>query len=209
MDRLKVINHPLVHDYMSQLRDEKTSSEQFRRLISRLTIIAAYEATQDLPVVDVVVKTPICDANCKQLSDKKIVLLPIMRAGLAMLDSMFELLPDANVAHMAMARNETTFEAEVSYTRLSNDIEHAKVIILDPMLATGGSALKAVKALREIGVKDITFMCIVAAPQGVKLLLENDEDLNIFACALDDDLNDKAYIVPGLGDAGDRVYGNC
>ena len=209
MNRLTVIGHPLVYDYMSKLRDEKTTSQEFRALVSRLTTIAAFEATRNLEIEDVLVQTPIREAKCKKLTDKKIVLLPIMRAGLSMLDSMFELLPDASVAHMAMARNETTFEAELSYSRLSDDIQNAHVIILDPMLATGGSALKAVKALRNIGVVDLSFMCIVAAPEGVECLLSNDPKMQIFTCALDEGLNENAYIVPGLGDAGDRVYGNC
>ena len=209
MERFHVINHPLVFDYMSKLRDKATGSHEFRDLISRLTMIAAYEATQDLDVEDVIIETPICQAKCKQLSKKKIVLLPIMRAGLSMLEPMQRLLADASVAHMAMARNEKTFEAIVSYRRLSSDIENSHVIILDPMLATGGSALKAIKELRAAGVKDITFMCIVAAPEGLKTLLDNDEGVRIFTCALDDGLNENAYIVPGLGDAGDRVYGIC
>ena len=206
--RVTLVDHPMVQHKLSILRDKATSCKQFRELVRELALFEGYEATRDLPLADVDVETPICTARCKQVSGKKLAVVPILRAGLGMVDGVLDLIPAARVGHLGMQRNEETHEPESYYDKLPRDIASRRVYVLDPMLATGGSAEAAVKYLREAGVAGtIRFLCLVSAPEGIERLLAADDDLIIYTCAIDDGLNENAYIVPGLGDAGDRIFG--
>ena len=207
-DRVTVVDHPMVQHKLSKLRNKDTSSKDFRALVRELALFEGYEATRDLALEDVEVETPICKAACKQVAGKKMVIVPILRAGLGMVDGALEVIPRARVGHLGMQRNEETHEPESYYDKLPRDIASRRVYVLDPMLATGGSAEAAVKYLREAGVSGtIRFLCLVSAPEGIERLLAADDDLIIYTCAIDDGLNENAYIVPGLGDAGDRIFG--
>lgn len=205
--RVTLVDHPLVQHKLSILRDENTGTKQFRDLVSELAMFEGYEATRDLPLEDVQVKTPICEATCRQLSGRKLAIVPILRAGLGMVDGLLQLVPAARVGHIGMYRDEVTHEPHEYYCKLPQDVDERICLVVDPMLATGGSATAALGYLREQGVRDIRLLCIVAAPEGLKAVEEADPDVKIFACAIDEGLNDAAYIVPGLGDAGDRIFG--
>lgn len=207
-DRVTLVDHPMVQHKLSILRDKDTPSKQFRELVHELALFEGYEATRDLPLIEVEVKTPICTAHCKQISGKKLAIVPILRAGLGMVDGVLELVPAARVGHLGMYRNEETHQPVAYYAKLPEDISDRVVIVVDPMLATGGSAVAALQYLREQGVTGvIKLMFIVAAPQGIQAVLDADSDVHIYTCAIDDELNEAAYIVPGLGDAGDRIFG--
>lgn len=205
--RVCVVDHPLVQHKLSILRDEATGTKMFRDLIRELAMFEAYEATRDLPLVDVEVKTPVASAVCKQISGRKLAIVPILRAGLGMVDGVLELIPAARVGHVGMYRDEVTHEPHEYYAKLPVDIAERICLVVDPMLATGGSAQAAIQYLRSQGAKDIRFLSIVAAPEGLAAVLAADPDVRVYACAVDDRLNDDAYIVPGLGDAGDRIFG--
>lgn len=206
--RVTVLDHPMVQHKLSILRDARTSSMQFRALVRELAMFEAYEATRDLPLEDAVVQTPVATAFCKTISGKKLAVVPILRAGLGMVDGVLELVPAARVGHLGMYRNEETHKPVPYYAKLPEDIAERSVLVVDPMLATGGSAIAAVRYLREQGVAGtIKAMVLVAAPEGIEALLTADDDLRIYTCSVDDGLNEAAYIVPGLGDAGDRIFG--
>ena len=202
-----VVDHPLVQHKLSILRDEKTGTKQFRDLVSELAVFEGYEATRDLPLEDVQVATPIREATCKQLAGRKLAIVPILRAGLGMVDGLLELIPAARVGHIGMYRDEVTHEPHEYYCKLPQDVDERICLLVDPMLATGGSASAAVQFMKEVGCKHIKLMVLVAAPEGIKFLQEKHPDVDIYAGALDDHLNEKGYIVPGLGDAGDRIFG--
>ncbi len=207
-ERVKIVDHPMVQHKLSILRRTTTSSKQFRELISELAMFEAYEATRDLPLADVEIETPICKTIAKEIAGKKLAIVPILRAGLGMVDGVESLIPVARVGHLGMYRNEETREPVPYYDKLPADIANREVLLLDPMLATGGSAMAAVGYLRKAGVTgNIKFLNIVAAPQGIEALLAYDDNVDIYTCAIDEGLNDDAYIVPGLGDAGDRIFG--
>ena len=207
-ERVTIVDHPMVQHKLSILRDKETSSKQFRELVKELALFEGYEATRDLPLSDVQVETPICTATCRAISGKKLAIVPILRAGLGMVDGVLDLVPAARVGHLGMYRNEETHKPVAYYAKLPEDIAERNVIVVDPMLATGGSAAAAVEYLRSIGVTGtIKVMVIVAAPVGIECLLAADDDVHVFTCAVDDELNEAAYIVPGLGDAGDRIFG--
>ena len=206
--RVTVVDHPMVQHKLSIARDARTSSKQFRELVRELAMFEAYEATRDLPLEDAVVQTPVATALCKTISGKKLAVVPILRAGLGMVDGVLELVPAARVGHLGMYRDEETRKPVPYYAKLPVDIAERTVLLVDPMLATGGSAAEAVQYLREQGVAGaIKVMVLVAAPQGIEALLASDPDLHLYTCSIDTGLDENAYIVPGLGDAGDRIFG--
>ena len=207
-DRVVVLDHPIVQHKLAILRDKHTPSNEFRDVVRELSLFETYEATRDLPLTNVFIQTPIAPFDPKPNTGRKLTIVPILRAGLGMVDGALEVIPRARVGHLGMQRNEETHEPESYYDKLPRDIATRRVYVLDPMLATGGSAEAAVKYLREAGVAGtIRFLCLVSAPEGIERLLAADDDLIIYTCAIDDGLNENAYIVPGLGDAGDRIFG--
>ncbi|MFV0482016.1 MAG: uracil phosphoribosyltransferase [Campylobacteraceae bacterium] len=205
MENIHVVNHPLIEHKLAILRDVRTESFQFRSLVDEISYLLLFEATRDLPLRDVEVKTPVGIAKSKKLS-RGIMICPILRAALGMLDSVFKLIPDASVGFLGFQRNETTLEAEFFYAKLPSDHAKRVAIIIDPMFATGGTAIDAVKFLKEKGVGDIRFLSIVSAPEGLKRFSKAYPDVRVYTACIDEKLNDKGYIVPGLGDAGDRVF---
>ena len=206
-DRVQLVDHPMVQHKLSILRDKATPSKQFRELVRELALFEGYEATRDLPLSEVDVETPLATAACRRV-DKQIAVVPILRAGLGMVDGVLDLVPAARVGHLGMYRNEETHHPVAYYAKLPEDIVERVVIVVDPMLATGGSAAAALAYLREQGVTGtIKLMVIVAAPQGVEAVLAADPNVQIYTCAIDERLDENAYILPGLGDAGDRIFG--
>ena len=205
--RLHVIDHPLVQHKLAILRDKETSTKQFRELVTELTLLEGYEALRDLPLYDVEVKTPLETVMAKQVAGKKLAIIPILRAGLGMVDGILSLVPSARVGHLGMYRDHDTHEPVSYYAKIPANAEERICLIVDPMLATGGSLTAAIQYLRERGVKDIRALTIVSCPEGVKAVLDFDPDVQLFTCVVDRELNEHAYILPGLGDAGDRIYG--
>ncbi len=206
-DRVVVVDHPMVQHKLSKLRNKNTSSKDFRELVKELAMFEGYEATRDLELEDVQVETPICETTCKQVAGKKMVIVPILRAGLGMVEGIQELMPSTFVGHLGMYRDPVTHEPHEYYAKLPDSIDQREVMVVDPMLATGGSAVAAIQYLRKQGVKTIKLVVLVAAPEGIEAVLEADPEVQIYTCAIDEGLNDHAYIVPGLGDAGDRIFG--
>ena len=206
-DRLVVIDHPLVAHKLSVLRDKSTPSNIFREALREIALLEVYEATRTLATSPIDIETPIACAHCQTIKGKEPVIIPILRAGLAMQEAFMDLIPTAQIAHLGMKRDEATHEPYLYYANIPASVAERPVLLVDPMLATGGSAEMAISYLRERGVKDIRMLCIVAAPEGLKSLTEKDPDVHIYTCAIDDHLNEAAYIVPGLGDAGDRIFG--
>ena len=204
---LTVLDHPLIQHKLTLLRDRTTSIRDFKHLVGEIAMLMAYEVTKDLPMVAVNIETPLESMMGRMVSDKKLTLVPILRAGLGMVDGVAQLLPTARVGHIGLARDETSLEASRYYAKLPGDEHDRDFYILDPMLATGGSATAAVTTLKAAGARRIRFLCIVAAPEGVRRMLDGHPDVPILAAALDRGLNEHGYIVPGLGDAGDRLYG--
>lgn len=207
MSVVEIVDHPLIQHKISLLRDRNTGTKEFRDLVSEIAMLLCYEATRDLPTEEVEVETPVAWARTKVLAGRKLALVPILRAGLGMVDGMLNLIPAAKVGHIGMYRNEETLEPVEYYCKLPNDINEREVFVLDPMLATGGSACDAIGQIKKRGAKHIKFIGLVAAPQGLKALHEAHPDVDIYVGALDEKLNDNGYIVPGLGDAGDRIFG--
>ena len=202
-----ILDHPLVQHKVSLLRNKATGTKEFKELVSELATLLCYEATRDLPLEEVEIETPIAVAHTNVLSGRKLALVPILRAGLGMVDGMLTLLPAAKVGHIGLYRNEETLEPVEYYCKLPSDIAERDVIVLDPMLATGGSARDAITQIKKRGARSIKFIGIIAAPEGLKALHEAHPDVDIYVAALDEKLNEKGYIVPGLGDAGDRIFG--
>ncbi len=207
MSTFKVIDHPLIQHKLTIMRDERTGSKDFRELLDEIATLMGYEITRDLPLEDVKIKTPMTEMTAKKISGKKLAIVPILRAGLGMVDGLLNLVPVAKVGHIGLYRDPETHQPVEYYCKLPFDIEDRIVILVDPMLATGGSASDAITMLKAKGITNIRFMCLVAAPEGVAKVQADHPDVNIFAAALDDHLNDHAYIIPGLGDAGDRLFG--
>ena len=206
-DRVVVVDHPMVQHKLSKLRNKNTSSKDFRELVKELAMFEGYEATRGLALEDVQVETPICETTCKQVAGKKMVIVPILRAGLGMVEGIQELMPSTFVGHLGMYPDPVTHEPHEYYAKLPDSIDQREVMVVDPMLATGGSAVAAIQYLRKQGVKSIKLVVLVAAPEGIEAVLEADPEVEIYTCAIDEGLNDHAYIVPGLGDAGDRIFG--
>lgn len=207
MSKVLVFDHPLIHHKSSMLRDKNTTVKDFRELVREISILMGYEVMRDLPLKEVEVETPLVKAKVKMLAGNDIAIVPILRAGLGMVDGFLELVPNAKVAHIGLYRDPDTHKPVSYYFKSPDDIENRKVIILDPMLATGGSASMAATFLKEKNVKDISFACLFAAPEGIEVLQKDHPDINIFIAQKDSHLNEHKYIVPGLGDAGDRLYG--
>ena len=207
MSVVEIVDHPLIQHKISLLRDRNTGTKEFRDLVSEIAMLLCYEATRDLPTEEVEVETPIALARTHVLAGRKLALVPILRAGLGMVDGMLTLIPAAKVGHIGLYRNEETLEPVEYYCKLPSDIGERDVIVLDPMLATGGSAIDAITQIKKRNPKSIKFMCIIAAPEGLEALSKAHPDVDIFAAAKDEKLNDHGYIVPGLGDAGDRIFG--
>ena len=207
MSNVHVFDHPLIQHKLSVLRDKRTSVKEFREIISEISMLMCYEATRDLPVEEIQVETPVDTATCYQIAGKKLAIVPILRAGLGMVDGMVRMMPNAKVGHVGLFRDPETLEPVKYYFKMPADIAERDVIVVDPMLATGGSAVAAVNFLKEAGARHIKLMDIIAAPEGVEAMQKAHPDVDIFVAALDDHLNDHGYIVPGLGDAGDRIFG--
>lgn len=205
--RFTVIDHPLVQHKLHILRDKSTGTKQFRELVTELAIFEGYEAMRDFPLEDVQVETPLETTTCKRISGKKVAIIPILRAGLGMVDGLLSLVPSARVGHVGMYRDPNTHEPHQYYCKFPPDVERRICLIVDPMLATGGSLTAAIKFLRDAHVRDIRALTLVSAPEGVRAVLDFDADVRLYTCALDRQLNESAYILPGLGDAGDRIYG--
>ncbi len=202
-----ILDHPLVQHKVSHLRDKNTGTKEFKELVSELAMLLCYEATRDLPTEEVEIETPVAIAKTRVLSGRKLALVPILRAGLGMVDGMLSLLPAAKVGHIGLYRNEETLEPVEYYCKLPSDIAERDVLVLDPMLATGGSAVDAITQIKKRGAKSIKFLAIIAAPEGLERLHTAHPDVDIYVAALDEKLNENGYIVPGLGDAGDRIFG--
>ena len=207
MSKLHVFDHPLLTHKLSIMRQSGPGSKDFRELLNEIAMLMGYEVTRDLPMEEYTIKTPMETMNAKKISGKKLAIVPILRAGLGMVDGMLTLVPVAKVGHIGLYRDPETHQPVEYYCKLPEDIEKRIVIVVDPMLATGGSAIDAITMLKKRGVTNIRFMCLVAAPEGVKALQEAHSDVDIYAAALDRELNENKYILPGLGDAGDRIFG--
>jgi len=207
MSKLQVFDHPLIAHKVSIMRQTETGSKDFRELLNEIAMLMGYEVTRDLPLEDYTIETPLETMVAKRISGKKLAIVPILRAGLGMVDGLLKLIPVAKVGHIGLYRDPDTHTPVEYYFKMPEDIESRIVIVVDPMLATGGSAIDAITMLKKRGVSNIRFMCLVAAPEGVKALQEAHPDVDIYCAALDRELNDHKYILPGLGDAGDRIFG--
>ncbi len=207
LPNLTVLDHPLIQHKLTLLREQATSIRDFKQLVSEIAMLMAYEVTKDLPMVAVEIETPLERMTGRMVSDKKLTLVPILRAGLGMVNGISELLPTARVGHIGVSRDEDSLQPTRYYAKLPSDEGDRDYFVLDPMLATGGSATAAVTTLKAAGARRIKFLCIVAAPEGVRRMLEGHPDVPVYAAALDRALNEHGYIVPGLGDAGDRLFG--
>ena len=206
-EKVHVLDHPLLQHKVSILRRQDTGVKEFREIVSEIAALECYEATRDLPLEDVVIETPVATGTFKQLTGKKLAIVPILRAGLGMVDGILDLIPSAKVGHIGLYRDPDTLAPVEYYCKMPTDIAERDVLILDPMLATGGSAAAAITFLKGYGCKHIKLMNIIAAPEGIKVVQEAHPDVEIYVAALDQGLNDHSYIVPGLGDAGDRIFG--
>ncbi len=207
MAKVVVMDHPLIQHKIGYIRRKDTGTKDFRQTISEIAELICYEATRDLELSEVEIETPICKTTVKELKGKKMAIVPILRAGLGMVDGMLELIPAAKVGHIGLYRDPETHEPVEYYCKLPADCSEREVFVVDPMLATGGSSVAAIQMLKDKGCKKIHFMCIIAAPEGVKRMEEAHPDVDMYIGALDEHLNEHAYIVPGLGDAGDRIFG--
>ena len=207
MANVYVLDHPLIQHKLAILRDKNTGTKEFRALVNEIAGLMCYEATRNLPTREVDVQTPITTARCRMLAGKKLAIVPILRAGLGMVDAMVDLIPSAKIGHIGLYRDPETHEPVEYYCKLPEDIANRQVFVVDPMLATGGSAVAAIDFLKERGCKNIIMMNIIGAPEGVAAVQKAHPDVDIYLAALDEKLNDHAYIVPGLGDAGDRIFG--
>ena len=207
MSKVTVMDHPLIQHKIGIIRRKEVGSKDFRQMISEIAMLMCYEATRNLKLQNVEIETPICTTRVKELRGKKLAGVPILRAGLGMVDGMLQMIPAAKVGHIGLYRDPETLEPVEYYCKLPADSSEREVFVVDPMLATGGSAVEAIRMLKNKGVKNIRFMCIIAAPEGVKRMQEAHPDVDVYIGALDEHLNDHGYIVPGLGDAGDRIFG--
>nr|WP_223144562.1 uracil phosphoribosyltransferase [Deferribacter autotrophicus] len=206
-ENLVIIDHPLIKHKLTYVRDKNTPKKEFKELVDEIAMLMAYEITKDFPIEEVEIETPVCKTKSWVVSGKKVVLVPILRAGLGMVDGILKLMPSARVGHIGIYRDPKTVKPITYYFKIPTDCEDRDFILIDPMLATGGSAIEAARILKESGVRNIKFMCLIAAPEGVEAFTKAHPDIKIYTAALDERLNEKKYIVPGLGDAGDRLFG--
>ena len=207
MSKLVVMDHPLIQHKVSLMRSKDTSTKAFRELLDEVSMLMAYEVTRDLPLEDIEVETPICKCTAKEIAGKKLAVVPILRAGLGMVDGVTRLVPSARVGHIGLYRDPNTLEPVEHYCKLPQDIEERDIILVDPLLATGGSAVAAISFLKKRGCKSIKMMNLIAAPEGINRVMKEHPDVDVFVAAVDEKLNEHGYIVPGLGDAGDRLFG--
>lgn len=207
MANVTIFDHPLIQHKLTIMRDKNTSSKDFRELVSEIAMLMCYEITRDLPTKEIEIETPICKTMSKTIAGKKLAVVPILRAGLGMVDGVIKMIPSARVGHIGLYRDKETLKPVEYYCKLPKDIADREVIVVDPMLATGGSAIDAISQIKLRGPRSIKFMGLIAAPEGIEALKEAHPDVDIFCAALDEKLNENAYIVPGLGDAGDRIFG--
>lgn len=207
MGKVYVFDHPLIQHKLTMIRDVNTGTKEFRELCDEVATLMAFEITRDLPLEEVDVETPVCLAKAKVLAGKKLGIVPILRAGIGMVDGILKLMPAAKVGHVGLYRDPVTLKPVEYYVKLPSDIAERELIVVDPMLATGGSAVEAINSLKIRGAKNMKFMCLIAAPEGVEAIKEAHPEVDIYIAALDEKLNEKGYIVPGLGDAGDRLFG--
>ncbi|MEK5039952.1 uracil phosphoribosyltransferase [Sporosarcina sp. FSL K6-3457] len=207
MPKVHVFDHPLIQHKLTYIRDTNTGTKEFRELVDEVATLMAYEITRELPLQEVEIETPVCTSKSKVLAGKKLGIVPILRAGIGMVDGILNLIPAAKVGHIGLYRDPETLQPVEYYVKLPSDVSVRDFILVDPMLATGGSAIAAVNSLKSRGAKNIKFMCLIAAPEGVKAMTEAHPDVDVYIAALDEKLDEKGYIVPGLGDAGDRLFG--
>jgi len=207
MGKIYVFDHPLIQHKIAQIRDKNTNTKDFRQLVKEIAMLMTYESTRDLKLMDVDIETPICETTVKMLGGEDVAVVPILRAGLGMVDGVLEIIPNAKVGHVGLYRDPDTHEPVEYYCKMPEDIDKRKILVTDPMLATGGSAVAAIDFVKQRGGADIVFMCLIAAPEGIKVLQEAHPDVDIYIAATDRCLDENAYIVPGLGDAGDRIFG--
>lgn len=207
MSQVHVIDHPMIQHKLSIMRQKETGSKDFRELLTEISLLMGYELTRDLPLEDCPIETPICSMTAKMVSGRKLAIVPILRAGIGMVDGLLTLVPVAKVGHIGLYRDEETHTPVVYYCKLPEDIDKRLVIVTDPMLATGGSSCDAIAMLKERGCTNIRLMCLVGAPEGIKKVQDAHPDVDIYIASIDEKLNSNAYIVPGLGDAGDRIFG--
>ncbi|MGY3766468.1 uracil phosphoribosyltransferase [Vagococcus vulneris] len=207
MGKFQVIDHPLIQHKLTIIRDKNCGTKVFREVVDEIAMLMAYEVSRDMPLEDVEIETPICKSIQKTLTGKKVAIIPILRAGIGMVDGMLELIPAAKVGHVGLYRDHDTLEPVEYFVKLPADIAERQLLVVDPMLATGGSAIMAIDLLKKRGATNIKFVCLVAAPEGIKALQEAHPDVDIYVAGLDEKLNEDSYIVPGLGDAGDRLFG--
>lgn len=207
MSKLHIIDHPMIQHKLTRIRDINTGAKDFRDLLKEIAMLMGYEVTRDLPLTEIEIETPMMRTKAYEISGKKLAIVPILRAGLGLVDGLLNLLPVAKVGHIGLYRDHETHNPVFYYCKLPEDIDHRMVIITDPMLATGGSASDAIKMLKEKGCTNIRLMCLVAAPEGIRRVQTDHPDVDIYTASLDECLNDNAYILPGLGDAGDRIFG--
>ncbi len=207
MSELHILDHPLIQHKLTIMRQKDTASKDFRQLLDEISMLMGYEVTRNLPLEDVEIETPICKATLKRIAGKKLAIIPILRAGLGMVDGLLRLVPGARVGHIGLYRDPDTHEPVEYYSKIPGDIDERLTIVVDPMLATGGSASDALSMIKNNGASNIILMCLVAAPEGVSRVMKEHPDVDIYCAALDKCLNEHAYIVPGLGDAGDRIFG--
>ena len=205
--QVRIIDHPLIQHKLSLLRDVRTGPKDFRELLEEVAMLMAYELTRNLPLTETEIETPVASCRCRVLAGKKIGVVPILRAGLGMVNGVVRLIPAAKVGHIGVYRDPETLQPVEYYCKLPSDVAEREIVIIDPMLATGGSAVAAIDMLKARGARGIKLMCLVAAPEGISLVTSRHPDVEVYTAAVDDHLNDHGYIVPGLGDAGDRIFG--
>ncbi|EST55298.1 uracil phosphoribosyltransferase [Brevibacillus panacihumi W25] len=207
MSRVYVFDHPLIQHKVTYIRDKNTGTKEFRELVDEVATLMGYEITREMPLEETTIETPVATCKSNVIAGKKVGLVPILRAGLGMVDGLLKLIPAAKVGHVGLYRDPETLQPVEYYVKLPTDVAERELIVIDPMLATGGSAVAAIEALKKRGAKNLKLMCLIAAPEGIKMVQDEHPDVDIYVAAIDEQLNDHGYIVPGLGDAGDRLYG--